>query len=56
MSDREVLAVTHGDWCLPNVVVDPEKLTVTGLLDTGRMGRADRYTDLALMNRSLPIR
>jgi aminoglycoside phosphotransferase len=53
MSEREVLAVTHGDWCLPNVVLDPETVTVVGLLDTGRAGRADRYTDLALMNRSL---
>ena len=53
MSQREVFAVTHGDWCLPNVVLDPETVTVTGLLYTGRAGRADRYTDLALINRSL---
>ena len=53
MSEREVLAVTHGDWCLPNVVLNPETVIVIGLLDTGRAGRADRYTDLALMNRSL---
>jgi aminoglycoside phosphotransferase len=53
MSEREVLAVTHGDWCPPNVVLDPETVRVAGLLDTGRVGRADRYTDLALMNRSL---
>jgi kanamycin kinase len=48
MSEREVLAVTHGDWCLPNVLLDPETVRVAGLLDTGRVGRADRYTDLAL--------
>jgi aminoglycoside phosphotransferase len=53
MSEREVLAVTHGDWCLSNVVLNPETAIVIGLLDTGRAGRADRYTDLALMNRSL---
>jgi kanamycin kinase len=44
---------THGDWWPPNVVLDPETVRVAALLDTGRVGRADRYTDLALMNRSL---
>lgn len=53
MLAREVLVVTHGDWCLPNVVLDPDTVTIVGLLDTGRAGRADRYTDLALMDRSL---
>jgi kanamycin kinase/aminoglycoside 3'-phosphotransferase-2 len=47
------LSKTHGNWCLPNVVLDPETARVTGLLDTGRVGRADRYPDLALMSRSL---
>jgi len=53
MRAREVLSVTHGDWCLPNVVLDPATVRVVGILDTARVGRADRCTDLALMSRSL---
>lgn len=40
--------VCHGDLCLPNVFFDPSTLTVTGLIDVGRLGIADRYSDLAL--------
>ena len=53
MRAREVPVVTHGDWCLPNVVLDPLSIEVVGLIDTGRSGLADRYQDLALMTRSL---
>jgi kanamycin kinase len=49
----EDLVVGHGDYCLPNVVVDPETMLVSGLVDGGRVGRADRHLDLALMTRSL---
>jgi kanamycin kinase len=49
----EDLAVCHGDYCLPNVMIDPETLQPTGLVDLGRLGRADRYADLALMRRSI---
>jgi streptomycin 3"-kinase len=42
------LVVCHGDACLPNVFFDPSTLEVTGLLDVGRLGVADRYSDLAL--------
>ena len=42
------LVVCHGDMCLPNVIFDPSSLEVTGLIDLGRLGVADRYTDLAL--------
>lgn len=45
--------VTHGDWCLPNLILDPDRLVVTGIVDTGRSGRADRCVDLALMSRSM---
>jgi streptomycin 3"-kinase len=40
--------VCHGDACLPNVFFDPVTLEVTGLIDLGRLGIADRYSDLAL--------
>jgi kanamycin kinase len=49
----EELVVCHGDLCLPNVLLDPGTLGVTGLIDLGRLGRADRYSDLALVTRSL---
>jgi len=43
------LVVCHGDACLPNVIFDPVTLEVTGLIDLGRLGIADRYSDLALI-------
>lgn len=49
----EDVVVCHGDYCLPNVLVDPESFEPTGLIDVGRLGRADRYADLALMSRSI---
>jgi len=51
--DTEELVVCHGDLCLPNVILDPDTLAVTGLIDVGRLGTADRYSDLALATRSL---
>lgn len=50
---REELVVCHGDYCVPNVLLDPQTLGVTGVVDVGRLGVADRYADLALMTRSL---
>lgn len=51
--EAEDLAVTHGDACLPNVLVDPATLRPTGLVDLGRLGVSDRHRDLALAERSL---
>jgi kanamycin kinase len=56
LSDRpphEDLVVCHGDLCLPNVLLDPATVRVTGLIDAGLLGVADRWADLALATRSL---
>jgi len=51
---------THGDYCLPNVILrdapdpaDAPHLTLAGFVDCGRAGVADPYQDLALAARSL---
>lgn len=39
--------VTHGDFSLDNLLIDDGK--VAGCIDTGRVGIADRYQDLAII-------
>lgn len=49
----EELVVCHGDLCVPNVLFDPETGDVTGVIDAGRLGVADRWLDLGIATRSL---
>lgn len=47
----EDLCFTHGDYCLPNIFLDHG--SVTGFIDVGRGGIADKWQDIALCVRSL---
>ncbi len=49
----EDVVVCHGDLTTQNVLIDPETLTVSGLVDAGRLGVADRWLDLAVATREL---
>lgn len=49
-SDEE-LVFSHGDFCLPNIIVKDDK--INGFIDLGRSGIADKYQDIALCYRSL---
>lgn len=47
------LVFTHGDYCLPNILLDDAFTHVTAWLDWGRAGVSDRYLDLAIGARSV---
>jgi aminoglycoside phosphotransferase len=44
------LLLTHGDYCLPNVMLHRNRFG--GVLDVGRAGRGDPFRDYALVLRS----
>lgn len=48
---EEDLVLTHGDCCLPNLFADGD--SVSGYIDVGKMGPADRWQDIALCIRSI---
>lgn len=42
----EDLVLCHGDYCLPNVLIEGDR--VTGFVDLGELGAADRWWDLSI--------
>ena len=48
---EEELVLSHGDYCLPNIFGIEDK--ITGYIDLGRTGIADKWCDIALCYRSL---
>jgi aminoglycoside phosphotransferase len=50
---EEDLVACHGDLAFDNVLIDPSTLALCGILDAGRLGRADRWRDLMTVMRSL---
>ena len=47
----ERMVVTHGDCCLPNILIDSNM--ATGVVDLGLAGISDPWRDLALVTRSI---
>lgn len=48
---QEEMVLTHGDYCLPNIFLKDG--TVSGFIDLGKTGLADKWQDIALCYRSL---
>ena len=43
---EEELVFSHGDYCPPNIFIDDNK--ISGFIDLGRAGIADKWQDIAL--------
>ena len=43
--------LSHGDFCLPNIFINNDK--ISGFIDLGRIGIGDKWNDIALCYRSL---
>lgn len=48
---EEELVFSHGDYCHPNIFINNSE--ISGLIDLGRAGIADRWQDIALCVRSI---
>lgn len=48
---EEDLVFTHGDYSLPNIIIDGG--SISGYIDLGNCGVADRYYDLAVAEKSI---
>lgn len=48
---QEELVLSHGDYCMPNLLFTGQELS--GYIDLGSAGLADRWEDIAMAHRSL---
>ena len=48
---QEDIVLTHLDYCLPNIFAQGKN--ISGFIDLGKMGPADRWQDIAIAIRSL---
>lgn len=51
MPPENDVVFTHGDYCLPNILLQGER--ISGFIDLDRAGISDRYNDLAIASRSI---
>lgn len=47
----EDVVFTHGDYSMPNIMIDGDR--ISGFIDLGNCGAADRYLDLAIAEASI---